>query len=93
MPNIAHSETVSQKMELLGYTALIFNVTACASCFIILDRLGDVPYRATRQRKSGVMLPPIGMRVYGIGAVWRWAIWHCERIHTTTNSIVNDQCH
>jgi len=77
MHNIAGSSQNQLKMDLLGYISLIFNVSACPSCFIILDRLGDVPYRATRQGntpKSGVMLPAIGMRVYGIGAVWRWVI-------------------
>ena len=72
-------------MDLLGYASLIFNASACASCFIILDRLGDVPYRAARQRnvpKGGkISLPSIGiLKVYGIGALWRWAVWHCERI-------------
>src|SRR6266545_6211134 len=85
MHNIAGSSQNQLKMALLGYISLIFNVSACPSCFIILDRLGDVPYRATRQGnapKGGkISLPATGiLKVYGIGALWRWAVWHCGLI-------------
>lgn len=52
------------------------------SCFILLDRLGEVPYRASRDKNV-----PMGgrivsgqegiLRIYGVGALWQWVVWHC----------------
>lgn len=71
-------------MDILGYASFLLNISACTTCFIILDRLGDVPYRAAQQpnvpRGGKTSLPADRiLRVYGIGALWRWAIWHCKR--------------
>lgn len=80
-PKLWHRIRVS--MDILGYSSILLNVSACTTCFIILDRLGDVPYRAAQQsslpRGGKTTLPAIKiLRVYGIGALWRWAIWHCK---------------
>jgi signal transduction histidine kinase len=75
------SNRIQLASEILAYTSLILNISACASCFILLDRLGDVPYRAARKPSAPqggkVIMPPIAiLRVYGVGALWRWAVWH-----------------
>ncbi|KAF8202516.1 hypothetical protein BJ912DRAFT_945049 [Pholiota molesta] len=68
-------------LELLSYASIFLNISSCMSCFILLDRLGDVPYKSSRDPDV-----PIGgrttleqegvMRTYGIGALWQWVFWH-----------------
>jgi len=84
--NLVHIQTKSSSIrnafQILGQAGLLLNISACISCFIIIDRLGDVPYRAAQENvpKGGkISLPATGiLRVYGIGALWRWAVWHCS---------------
>ncbi|KAF9530360.1 hypothetical protein CPB83DRAFT_176153 [Crepidotus variabilis] len=74
--------TISRALNILGYTSFLLNISACTTCFIILDRLGDVPFRAAQNKGDGppdakISLPSTGiLREYGIGALWRWIVWH-----------------
>ncbi|KAF9485471.1 hypothetical protein BDN70DRAFT_589063 [Pholiota conissans] len=68
-------------LDIVGYASIFLNISSCMSCFILLDRLGEVPYNASRDPNV-----PMGgrttmgqesvLRTYGIGALWKWVIWH-----------------
>ena len=70
-------------LDAVGFSPVFLNISAWISCFILLDHLEEIPYHAARGsnvllgRKISVLQHPI-LRIYGVGAVWRWVVWHCE---------------
>ena len=70
-------------LDVVGFSSIFLNISACISCFILLDRLGEIPYHAARDSNvplGGKISVPQHriLRIYGIGALWRWVVWHCE---------------
>ena len=68
-------------LDVVGFSSVFLNISAWISCFILLDHLEEIPYHAARGsnvllgRKISVLQHPI-LRIYGVGAVWRWVVWH-----------------
>ncbi|KIM44953.1 hypothetical protein M413DRAFT_442929 [Hebeloma cylindrosporum] len=68
-------------LDVVGFCSVFLNVSACISCFILLDRLGEIPYHAARDSNvplGGKIAVPQHriLRIYGIGALWRWVVWY-----------------
>ncbi|KAF5336147.1 hypothetical protein D9611_006194 [Ephemerocybe angulata] len=72
-------------LALASYGALFFNLSASISGFILIDRLGSIPYRAAQQPRE--LLPVSGvidadseqlLRRYGVGKLWGALVLHCE---------------
>lgn len=73
-------------MVLLSYAAMLFNSGAAISSFILVDSLSELPFQfaafedgdpytdGSRVHAGQSYL----MRMYGIGARWELALWHCQ---------------
>ncbi|PPQ65499.1 hypothetical protein CVT26_000139 [Gymnopilus dilepis] len=78
----AHSsKALSTASVIFAYVPLFLNASACMSCFILVDRLGELPYHAARKpqlpRGGSVTLHQQGiLKLYGIGGLWPWIVWH-----------------
>lgn len=70
-------------LEIFGYAALFLNVSACMSGFILIDRLGNMPWDACQKEELlsvGKMITTQQqlLRRFGVGALWPWVAGHCE---------------
>ncbi|KDR65720.1 hypothetical protein GALMADRAFT_106788 [Galerina marginata CBS 339.88] len=68
-------------LEVISYASIFLNISACLSCFILIDRLGDIPYHASQNpnltKGGSVSLRQQEiLKIYGVGALWRWVVWH-----------------
>lgn len=77
------SNRIPLALAITGYVSLLLNMSACMSCFILVDRLGELSYNAAQDHqltKGGtVTMQQQGiLRLYGIGALWPWVVWHCQ---------------
>lgn len=76
-------------LTVLSYASLILNLSACLSSFILIDELGEIPFRAASKRRS--TLPVAGaiqgtpnqlLRRYGAGNLWDVVVLYCEFHHS-----------
>ncbi|KAF8909406.1 hypothetical protein CPB84DRAFT_1517276 [Gymnopilus junonius] len=83
--NATTSQNISDGKQMalvvMGYVSLFLNISACMSCFILIDRLGELPYHAAQDRqlpKGGtITLQQQGiLKLFRIGALWTWVVWH-----------------
>jgi hypothetical protein len=68
---------------ILCYSSLLFNIGAVITSFILIDKLGELPFYASARRD----LPEAGflscssndiLVKYGVGNRWGAMVWHCE---------------
>ena len=77
------SSRIFVALDVVGFASVFLNISACISCFILLDRLGEIPYHAAwdsnlpLREKISVPRHRI-LRIYGIGALWHCVVWHCK---------------
>lgn len=78
------SPRISKALLAFSYSAIVLNSSAAITSLIITDKIGELPLRASRWKRSS---PKAGwmngsedylLRRYGIGASWTWALGHCE---------------
>uniref|UniRef100_A0A8H7XVN2 Uncharacterized protein n=1 Tax=Psilocybe cubensis TaxID=181762 RepID=A0A8H7XVN2_PSICU len=68
-------------LEVFGYSAFFLNVSACMSSFIMIDRLGDMPWHACQKPDTEsigkiVATQQQTLRRFGVGALWPWVAGH-----------------
>lgn len=72
-------------LALVSYGSLLFNLSSSVGGFILIDRLGSVPFVAAQKPQE--TLPAAGyiegdsnqlLRRYGIGKLWGALVLHCE---------------
>lgn len=70
---------------LLCYGSLFFNTSASISSFVLIDRLGELQFRAVQKDQS--ILPSGGfttvgagglLKRFGAGRLWTCIAWHCK---------------
>ncbi|KAF6749600.1 hypothetical protein DFP72DRAFT_913037 [Ephemerocybe angulata] len=70
-------------LSVFAYAALVLNIGASLSSFILIDELGELPFRAAQQRSS--LLPSRGpiegspaqlLRRYGADRLWTFIAYH-----------------
>ncbi|TFK37684.1 hypothetical protein BDQ12DRAFT_750514, partial [Crucibulum laeve] len=70
---------------IICYSSLFFNVSASISSFILIDKLGELPFRASQRGQQTLPPPQTAMsstdpdyllKRYGIGRWWSFLIWH-----------------
>ncbi|EDR09440.1 uncharacterized protein LACBIDRAFT_319040 [Laccaria bicolor S238N-H82] len=78
-----NSEGALRALIIICYASLFFNASAAISSFILMDKLGELPFRAASKRQS--ILPSGGtitgnsedlLKRYGVGKLWTVLVWH-----------------
>ena len=81
-------EGALRALIIICYASLFFNASAAISSFILMDKLGELPFRAASKRQS--ILPTGGtitgnsedlLKRYGVGKLWTFLVWHCQSIN------------
>lgn len=70
-------------LTLLSYSSIVFTISATVTSFILADRLGEIPIRASMQSDLATegsvnATPTYLLKRYGAGSAWAWGVWHCE---------------
>lgn len=78
----SHSNPV-KFLLLVSYTGLALSCSATISSLILIDKLGEVPVRASRIRELDNVEIIAGetisiLKRYGAGESWELVMWHCE---------------
>lgn len=78
----SHSNSV-KFLLLLSYSGLALSCSATISSLILVDKLGELPIRASRMRELDNVESIDGetisiLRRYGAGESWELVMWHCE---------------
>lgn len=72
-------------LTVLAYSALVLNISASLSSFILIDKLGDLPFQASQKPLS--RLPRMGpiegtqeqlLLRYGVDRLWTVVVYHCK---------------
>lgn len=78
--NIPKNDSIA--LEVLSYASLFLNISCGVSSVLLLDRLGEVPYRSAREpqpRLAGrtTLTAHELLKEYKVGGAWSLVLWHC----------------
>ena len=69
----AKSSRILVALDVVGFASAFLNISACISCFILLNRPGETPHHAARDSNA-----PLGGKISVPQHRMRWVVWHCE---------------